>query len=190
MARHFVLTGGIGSGKTTAGEHFGEFGADVISADGAGHRVLSPGGEAAEGVAARWPEAVRDGVIDRPALAGIVFGDQAELDELERLTHPAIRRRVADEVARSTAPVVMVETPVPHIVRQGWPRIVVDAPEATRAERLTARGMSTEDVAARIARQPTRGEWLALADVVVDNSGDPAHLEDECRRVWEWITGR
>jgi dephospho-CoA kinase len=190
MQRGFILTGGIGSGKTAAGLVFERLGADVISADEAGHVVLAPGGEAATAVSERWPHVVVDGAIDRGALAAIVFADSGELAALEAMTHPAIARRLGDAVAVASAEVVMIETPIGTIFGAGWPRIVVDAPDDLRLSRLGLRGMIEADALARMAHQPSRGEWLAMADLVVDNSGTVDDLESDCRRVWEWITDR
>jgi dephospho-CoA kinase len=190
VPRRFVLTGGIGSGKSAAASLFRDLGAEVISADEAGHAVLAPGGEAVAAVAERWPDVVGDAGIDRAALAEIVFADPAELAALEASTHPLIARRVAAAVEASPAEVVMVETPIPSVVAEGWPRIVVDAPEPLRVERLRRRGMSDQDIRGRMSNQPSRGEWLAEADLVVDNSGDLDALRDECGRVWAWITAR
>lgn len=188
MQLRFILTGGIGSGKSAAAEVFRGLGAEVISADEAGHAVLAPGGEAAGPVARRWPEAVRGGVIDRAALAALVFSNPEALAKLESLTHPAIASRVLASADATNARVVIVETPVARVVGEGWPRIVVDAREEIRLERLRDRGIGEDDIRARMARQPTRGEWLAMADYVIDNSGTLAELRAECQLVWGRIT--
>ena len=85
---------------------------------------------------------------------------------------------------------VIVEVPLAReFLGPGWTKVVVDAPEATRRERLAARGMPPEEVSRRIAAQPTGEEWLAFADHVIDNGGDPGHLEAECVRVWSLLIG-
>ncbi|MBU1494414.1 MAG: dephospho-CoA kinase [Actinobacteria bacterium] len=192
MTAHALLSGGIGSGKSTASAVFVSLGAAVVSADAAGHLVLAPGGEAEAAVAARWPEAVVGGVIDRGALGRLVFSEPGGLLELEAITHPAIARVVASEVeAAGEAPLILVEVPLPiDVLGEGWPRIVVDAPEDLRIFRLRLRGMEPEEIAGRMAVQPRRGEWLALADHVIDNSGGPDELAAECRRVWTALVGR
>lgn len=183
-----LLGGGIGSGKSAAGSVFVLLGASVLSADRVAHRVLEPGGEAEAAVAARWPEAVSDGRIDRSRLARIVFEDHAARAELEGLTHPAIARLLAEEVAATPGRVVMVEVPLPvDLLGPGWRWVVVDAPDSLRLARLVARGMSREEARSRMAAQPTREQWLARAELVVDNSGDWQLLEEGCRRAWEVI---
>lgn len=191
MTAHALLSGGIGSGKSTAAAVFESLGAVVVSADSAGHRVLAPGGEAADAVASLWPAAVVGGVIDRRALGRLVFAERRSLLELEAITHPAIARLVRAEVeAAGDAPLILVEVPLPSdLLGPGWPRIVVDAPEDVRIFRLRLGGMEPAEIAGRMAVQPLRAEWLALADHVIDNSGGPDELAAECRRVWEALVG-
>ncbi len=191
MTGHALLSGGIGSGKSTAAAVFVSLGAVVVSADDAGHRVLGPGGAAEAAVGARWPDAVVDGVIDRRALGRLVFGEQQGLRELEAITHPAISEAIGAEVeAAAGAPLILVEAPLPiDVLGAGWPRVVVDAPEDVRIFRLRLRGMEPDEIAGRMAVQPFREEWLALADYVIDNSGGPDELTAECRRVWTALVG-
>jgi len=180
-----LLGGGIGSGKSAAAALLSAMGAAVLSADRAAHRVLEPDGPAAAAVSARWPAAVVEGRIDRRALAAIVFRDGAALAELELITHPAIARLLAEAVARVDARVVVVEMPLPiDLLGPGWRWVVVDAPDEVRLARLEARGMGREEAVRRMGAQPTRDEWLARAELVVDNGGDVAHLEAEC--AWAW----
>lgn len=188
MERHYLLTGGIGSGKSTAAQVFETLGAFVVSADRVGHAVIAPGGAAFEEVAERFPEAVVGGEIDRPALAERVFADKAELRALEEMTHPAIRAEIDRMIAGKTE-VVMVEVPlITDFFGPEWKRIVVDAPTEIRIQRLLDRGMARDDIDARLAVQPSRGEWLEVADLVVDNRSDLTTLERECRAVWGRIT--
>jgi dephospho-CoA kinase len=191
MTTRALLSGGIGSGKSAAAAVFGELGGAVISADTAGHRVLEPGGLAEAEVAERWPAAVVDGRIDRRALGRIVFSKPGNLADLESITHPAIRRLILAEVDEAgEVPLVMVEVPLPlDFLGAGWVRVVVDAPEEQRIFRLRLRGMDPEEIAGRMAVQPNRDEWLAMADHVIDNSQDLEHLQDECGRVWRVLVG-
>lgn len=182
-----VLGGGIGSGKSAAAAVFAELGAVVISADEAGRDVLAPGGPVTAAVADRWPQAtLPGGSVDRAALARIVFADPAELHELEQITHPAILDCVARRVQQAwDAPAVVVEIPLPgDWLGPGWSRLVVDAPDDVRVERLLARGMTRAEIARRMSMQPTRLEWLEAADHVIDNGSDLIHLGAECRRAW------
>jgi dephospho-CoA kinase len=189
-ASGILLTGGIGSGKSTAAGMLAARGAAVVSADDAAREVLEPGGAAWTAVAVRWPEAVSEGKIDRRRLAEIVFGEAASLAELEAITHPEIRRVILARIELAAgAPLVVVEVPLPtDPVDRGWPVVVVDAPDETRRARLVERGMSLDDVRARMAVQPSRSEWLGAADRVLDNGGDLAALDAACGRLWRDLT--
>ncbi len=123
--------------------------------------MLEPGGEAAGAVAARWPGVVVGGRIDRSALAAVVFADAAARAELEAITHPAIARLLAAQVAEAAGEVVLVEMPLPiDLLGPGWRWVVVDAPDEVRLARLVARGMEAGDAARRMAAQPSRADWL------------------------------
>jgi len=189
-AARSYLGGGIGSGKSTAAALFSALGAAVLSADRAAHAVLEPRGEAAGAVAVRWPGVVVGGRIHRSALAAVVFADAAARAELETITHPAIARLLAAQVAEAAGEVLLVEMPLPiALLGPGWRWVVVDAPDDSRLARLVARGMTAGDAARRMDAQPSRADWLARADLVVDNGAGLAHLDAECRRAWDIIRG-
>ena len=183
-----LLTGGIGAGKSAVGELLRARGALVIDADEVGHRVLDPGGAGFEAVAATWPSVVVDGVINRGRLADIVFQDPAELERLERFTHVAIRQSIADLIGRSAARVVVVEVPLlTDFMGAGWLRVVVDTNIELRTSRLLERGMDADDATRRIAAQPSRVEWQAAADVLIDNSGDFDALVQQVDALWDQL---
>jgi dephospho-CoA kinase len=183
-----LLTGGIGAGKSVVGELLRARGALVIDADEIGHRVLDPGGACFEAVAATWPSVVVDGVINRGRLADIVFRDPAELERLERFTHVAIRQSIADLIGRSAARVVVVEVPLlTEFMGAGWLRVVVDTDIELRTSRLLGRGMDADDATRRIAAQPSRVEWQAAADVLIDNSGDFDALVQQVDALWDQL---
>ena len=186
-----LLCGGIGSGKSEVAGMLARRGITVIHADGIGHAVLEPEGEAFRDVAERWPPTVVDGHIDRGRLASVVFGDPTELRMLESITHPHIRARIERilEGVEPGAPVVVELPLLADLLGPGWARAVVDAPDHVRLERLRARGMDDAGIKARMAAQPGREAWLAAADVVVDNRGTPAELEREVDRLVRWMAG-
>jgi dephospho-CoA kinase len=184
-----LLTGGIGSGKSSVGEMLRARGAQVIDADEIGHRVLESGGEAYARVAGQWPAVLVDGAIDRKRLADIVFRDREALEMLEGITHEAIRRRVRDLIAGSLHRLIVVEVPLlTDFMGAGWIRVVVDADRQTRMDRLRARGLDHEDVARRMAAQPDREDWLAAADFVIDNRGNSDDLEEQVEALWRRLT--
>jgi len=186
-----LLLGGIGSGKSTAAAWFGSQGAFVISADLVARDVLAPGTHGESTVLAMWPEAASaSGGIDRTALGRIVFADPAELAALESIVHPETRIAIRDAVDAHPDHLVVVEM---ALLREwfddSWLRIVVDAPDDLRIARTLEREpvMTESDVRQIMGRQPTRSQWLAAADFVIDNSGDRNALESQCATVWEWL---
>lgn len=189
------LTGGIGSGKSTVSARLAERGAVIIDADAIAREVQQPGSPVLDELVARFgPEVLaEDGSLDRPALARIAFADAEALAALNEIVHPAIGREVNRRILeqRETDNVVVLDIPLlvenPREGLQGT--IVVDVPEEVQVERLVRfRGFDEADARARIARQATREQRLARADVVIDNSGAPEDLEPQIERLWAWLT--
>lgn len=191
MSHYIVgLTGGIGSGKTTAANLFAGLGVEVVDTDAIAHQLTGPGGAAMPALRLAFgPEVVRvDGGLDRPAMRGRVFADAAERVRLEGLLHPLIRR---EALARCVAaPSSYVVLAVPLLVESGAYRehcdrvLVIDCDEAVQVARVRARsGLAEAEVRAVMAAQAGRAERLAAADDVVCNDGDPAALAGEVTRL-------
>ena len=181
---HWLLCGGIGSGKSEVRRLLAEGGVHTIDADAVGHSVLLE--EGLTPVAKRWPGVVLEGQISRETLARIVFDDPDELAALEAITHPLIFGRIQAELEGFSGPAV-VEVPLLDTTL-GLPRMVVDADEETRLQRAIGRGASREDVERRMTSQPDRGAWLAAADMVVPNHGTLEDLADTVSRLATWLT--
>jgi dephospho-CoA kinase len=176
--RRWVLSGGIGSGKSAVLRLLDDRGIRTINADQVGHDVLDA--EAFDMVSARWPHVVRGAGIDRSALARIVFSDATELSALEEITHPIIFGRI-EVLLEGFADLAVVELPL-STGFEGWSRMVVDADDSMRTQRAVARGMLPGDVMARMQSQPSREEWLATADLVIPNHGTFEELEQTVDR--------
>jgi len=168
--RRIILTGGIGSGKSYVAARLSRRGWYVIEADRIGHNVLEPGGEAFDEVVGRWPSVLAGGIIDRAALAEIVFSDPDDLAELEGITHPAIRSSILEQAAANSGNTV-VEIPLLRDWFAGWPVVVVVAPHEVRVSRLRDRGMADTDIVARMQNQPSEEHWRAAADYLIVNDG-------------------
>lgn len=182
--RQWVLCGGLASGKSTVRRIIERHGLSTIDSDSIGHEVLEVHGAAHDSVARRWPAVVGEGGrIDRARLAAVVFGDRAELDELESLTHPHIFDTIGATVEQIDGSVVVEIPLLEHGLGAGWSRIVVDAGLSTRFERAVARGTTADDVRARLAAQPSREEWLAAADVVIPNHSSEGELASTVARL-------
>jgi dephospho-CoA kinase len=192
MADVWVVTGGIGSGKSTITETLGELGAKIIDADRLGHDILDPDGPAFRAVAERWPSVVERGRVDRSRLGRIVFSDPEALRELEAITHPAIAAEIARSIAAAGDVTVVVEVSVTKdIVGAGWLRtIVADLEDDVRRERLVARGMNDDDIERRMAVQPGRDGWRARGRWIVSTAGSRDEVAERVRTLWEDAIGR
>lgn len=177
------LTGGIGSGKSAAAQHFASLGAGVIDTDAISHALTAPGGRALPLLRERFGPGVlgHDGALDRTALRQRVFANPEERHALEEILHPMIRAEVADALASNRQAYVIVV--VPLLVETGAYRslcrrvVVVDCSEQTQIDRTMRRSrLSAEQVGAIMSAQATRAQRLALADDVIDNDGTLEHL--------------
>ena len=184
------LTGGIGSGKSTVAGLLAQRGARVVDADRIAREVVQPGTPGLAAVVAEFGEGVLapDGSLDRPALAGLVFGDPAARARLDAVVHPLVRARAAALVAEAPADAVVVQD-VPLLVETGQAGsydlvLVVETDPDTRVARLVDRGLTVEDARARIASQATDEQRRAVADVVLRNDGDRAALEAQVESFW------
>ena len=184
------LTGGIGSGKSEVSRLLREHGAVVVDADMLAREVVAPGSEGLAAVVDAFGPDVLDaeGGLDRVAMAGRVFADPEARARLEAVIHPRVRAGAAEIEAEAwrADPAVVVVHDVPLLVETGQQDrfdlvLVVDAEPGVQRDRLVRlRGMDEDDARARIAAQASREQRLAVADVVIDNSGT---LEDLAQRV-------
>jgi dephospho-CoA kinase len=183
------LTGGIGSGKSTVARALAERGAVVIDADVLARDVVEPGTPGLEAVVARFGADVLtgEGRLDRAALAGLVFDDEAARADLNGIVHPLValetQRRVA---AAPPGSVVVMDVPLlVEAARGGYDLVVVvETPPEVRVDRLVARGMEREDARRRMAAQASDADRRAVADVVLDNSGSESELLRQVDDLW------
>jgi len=189
------LTGGIGSGKSTVSALLEVKGAVIVDADRIVRELQQPGEPVFEAmVEAFGPGIVAgDGTLDRQAVADLVFGDEEKLQQLNGIVHPAVGARMAERLAALAGTDTVVILDVPLLV-EGKGRydtagtIVVDVDPELAVRRLVEhRGFDEADARARMARQASREDRLALADVVVDNSGTVEDLEHQVDHLWQRI---
>ncbi|MEZ5119282.1 MAG: dephospho-CoA kinase [Candidatus Nanopelagicales bacterium] len=193
--RRIGLTGGIGSGKSTVSAMLADLGAHVIDADTIAREVVAPGTDGlAALVEAFGPDILTsDGSLNRAALADRAFADESARARLNAITHPRIAARTAELMRKIPENAVLVHD-VPLLVEVGLQDaydmvLVVDAPDDVRVRRLLERGLDEQDARARIAAQATREQRLAVADVVLDNSGSLGDLREQVERAWTTIAG-
>jgi dephospho-CoA kinase len=191
------LTGGIGSGKSAVSSRLAARGAVVIDSDVLAREVVAKGTDGLAEVVAAFGDGVltAEGELDRPALGRIVFGDEPARRKLEAIIHPRVRARSAEIEAQSAADAIVVHD-IPLLVETGQADkfdlvLVVDVPGDVQVERLTSqRGMADAEAKQRIASQASREDRLAVADVVVDNSGTLADLDRRVDEVWATVAQR
>ncbi len=182
------LTGPIGCGKSTVAGMLGELGAVVIDADVLAREVTAPGQPTLAAIRQRFGDGVFEpsGVLDRAALADIVFTDGSALRDLEAIVHPAVRTRIEERLERARRegdPFVVIEAI--KLVEGGlaqrcdevW---LIDCPADVQRERLIARGMAPHDMARRLATQgPDLAERLApQAQRRIDAGGSRESLRE------------
>lgn len=187
------LTGGMGAGKSEALAALERLGAQTLSTDAAVHELLA-GSEIGALIAERFgDEAAPGGMVDRGALAAVVFEQPAEREWLEGVLWPLVGQRVIEWRAGVAAlepspPAAVVE--VPLLFESGMDAvfdhtIAVVADDDLRAERMAARGhRGTEG---RDARQLTQDEKAARASFAVRNEGTIEELEEQLRLVLDRI---
>jgi len=190
------LTGGIASGVTLVAGMFRELGARVIEADQVSRDVVRPGTDAFRAIVEAFGPAVvaSDGTLDRRRLGRIVFDDPAARARLNAITHPAIRRRIWDEIEaiRRTSPEATVIVDIPLLLDTSGPEtfdldavIVVRATPELQMSRMTARdGLSREEAQRRLDAQRPVALKAADADWVIDNTGSIADTRRQVEALW------
>jgi dephospho-CoA kinase len=183
------LTGGIGSGKSEVAKVFAELGALVIDSDALAREAVAAGSEGLRAIAARWPESVAGGTLDRAALARIVFDDAAARAELNAIVHPLVRRLALEREARAAAgQLVIREAPLlfeGDFYKSCDANVLVVAPPEVRIARAMARsGLSRADVERRIAAQIAPERARELADYTLENDGTLEELRAKATELY------
>jgi dephospho-CoA kinase len=193
------LTGGIGSGKSTAARFLAQLGAEVIDLDKVGNEALKKGKNSYKKAVREFGETIlgKDGEIDRAKLGGIVFKDRKALKLLNNIVHPEIDKTVAEKTwqfrHRGIKVVVleaaaMLEAEKAWQVDEVW---VTIAPEKVVLERLKQRsGYNEVEVKARIHSQMTNEERIKRARVVINNDGTLDNLKTRIKVEWNKLLTR
>ena len=193
--RIIALTGGIGAGKSLVAQYFSELGARVVDADQLSRVAIERGSEGFDEVLLRFGESIlRDGDIDRKALAEIVFADASARADLEAIIHPRVRELFSDVVA-DLAPDETLIYEIPLLVESNAAAnfdlvITVEADLEIRKERLRKRGMFISEIERRMAAQASREEREAQADHIIINDGDEDALLRSVENLWEDLPGQ
>ena len=177
-----ALTGSIGMGKSTVAAMFERAGIPVFDADSEVRRLQGEGGRLVGPIGALFPQATKDGRIDRDALSRAVIGNPAALAKLEALVHPEVRAaRDRFIAANQDAPIIVFD--IPLLFETGGEAnadkvVVVSAPAGVQRERVLARpGMTAAKLNGILARQMPDADKRARADFVVDTGGELEETE-------------
>ena len=182
------VTGGIGSGKTAATDHFHSLGITIVDADLASRVIVEPGREALAKIEAHFGKEViaADGTLDRRALREIVFNNPDERKWLEQLTHPLIGQEIVRQIQNSQSPYTILASPL--LLESGQSQLaqrvlLIDVPEDLQIKRTTARDDTTEEgVRAIMNAQMPREERRKKADDIIVNDKDLDHLHREVEK--------
>ena len=183
------LTGGIGAGKSEVAAIFARLGEFVVDTDAIAREVVALNSDGLRDIARVWPAVVRNGELDRGALADIVFGDPGARERLNALLHPHIRRIALEREAHAATGQLLVHV-VPLLFETGYDRLVdqsvlVVAPLERRIARVVERDKVDEArVRARVAAQIEPSSARLNANFIINNDRDVEHLEAQARAVY------
>ncbi|UDF31421.1 UNVERIFIED_ORG: dephospho-CoA kinase [Roseateles sp. XES5] len=189
------LTGSIGTGKSTTAAMFHDLGVPVHDADATVHDLYR--GEAVAPVAQKFPEALKDGVIDRKALSAVLAQSPERFGELEAIIHPLVRARENAFVARERnngTPLVLLD--IPLLFESGGEsrvdKVVVVScdPETQRARVLARPGMTEEKFALILSRQMPDAEKRRRADFIIDTGRGLEAAREQVKEIIGTLTGR
>ncbi|MCX6418837.1 MAG: dephospho-CoA kinase [Actinobacteria bacterium] len=191
------LTGGVGAGKSTVSGLLADHGAVIVDGDAIAHAVVEPGTSGFQQILDAFGDEVLyyDGMLDRKALAALVFRDDVARKQLEGIIHPLVRQQSDLMTALADDDAIVVHD-VPLLAETGRLDpydviVVVDAPADVRISRLLqSRGWDVSTAQARINAQASREDRLAIADDVIVNTGDLGDLKDEVDQLWQRLVTR
>ena len=194
-----ALTGNIAAGKSTVVALFKSWGAGIVDADQVVRDLQRPGTEVFQQIVKRFGKEILTpgGEIDRPALRRLILADTRARSDLNGIVHPAVRAQRDTLVAAARAAGArIVIADIPLLFEAADPAefdavVLVDAPEATRLNRLvTMRGLPLEDAERLMAAQQPSAGKRPRSQFVIDNDGDRAQLERRTRDVWLALEAR
>lgn len=192
------VTGGIGSGKSTASRMLGELGAEVIDADQVGHKIYLPDTPAWREIVEAFGDEVLapDRTINRAKLGPIVFSEPHALETLNKITHGKIYAFIQGQIdyirLQQLANVVVVEAAI--LLEAGWRSLVdqlwvVAASEEVVIERLQkSKNMPEDQARSRLAAQLSNEERIAQADRVLWNNRGLSELRQVVAEAWRALT--
>jgi dephospho-CoA kinase len=185
-----ALTGGIGSGKSAAGDFFEDLGAVVVDADQLARDVIERGTEGFDELVVTFGDDIlSNGILDRKKLGLIVFADEQARKKLEEIIHPRVQAAF-DEIVQDSPQGAVIVYQIPILVETaGRERfdyvIAVEATLENRIARLKERGMKGYEIEARMKVQASDAQRAEIADAVFNNDGDSDQLLRQVENIYE-----
>jgi len=184
------LTGNIATGKSVVRRMLEHLGAYTIDADALTHRAYAKGAPGYQKVIDNFGKWLinKDGEIDRSKLGNLVFHDKDAMMQLETIAHPLVRQATEILIKRSIQPVIVIEAikllegDLRNVCDSIW---VTNAPEQIQVERLMRkRGMSREQATERTHMQSAQSAKVAVANIVITNTGSYDTLWKQVSAAW------
>jgi len=190
-----ALTGGIGSGKTMVGEIFAELGALVVDSDQLAREVVERGSKGFDLIVTEFgDEILKNGDLDRAALASLIFKDPKKRAKLEEITHPLIRQSFAKIVSSAGSDSIIINQ-IPLLVESKHDYkfdhvITISASEKIRTERLIKRGLTLTQIEQRMKAQATDTQREVISDTVLVNDKSEQELLAQVEKVWDSLKNK
>ncbi|PSU47080.1 dephospho-CoA kinase [Photobacterium frigidiphilum] len=179
------LTGGIGSGKTTVANLFGDYGIDIIDADIIAREVVEPNTTGLNAIVDKLGADIllTDGTLDRSKLRNAIFNQQQLKDWLNGLLHPLIREKMLSNISKATSPYCLLVVPLMvenNLQTMTHRLLVVDVDESVQIKRTQTRdNVAPEHVKKILMAQASRQNRNAAADDIISNNGNSAELKNK-----------
>lgn len=176
------LTGGIASGKTQATNFFKDLGVFVVDADEISRNISAPGTSAYAAICKKFAQFCLDGILDRKALREEIAKNPVAKKWLEELLHPQITTKIKLDLANPSGAYKILSSPLllelPNLKKITDRILLIDIPESLQIMRATQRdNVSKAEIEAIMKIQMPRAQKLALADDIIDNSGNLTKLK-------------
>ena len=163
-----IITGPIGSGKSTVLAIIKNLGYNTIDLDQVSRTILT-NEESKEFLSENFPMSIVDNEVSRKEIANIVFNNKSKLEKLENYLHPKIMNNL-NEIINKNDGVTFVEVSAPKNIHKDFQTMVIWSPEEQRIKRLQTRGMELEDIINRIKSQPKDDWWFSIGNVIKNDN--------------------
>ncbi len=174
-----IVTGPIGSGKSTVLSIIKKLGYNTVDLDEVSASILISD-ESKEFLLENFPTSIVDNEVSRKKIADIVFNNKLQLEKLEKYLHPKILNNL-NEIIYKNQGITFVEVSAPKNIHKDLHTIVIWSPEEQRIKRLKNRGMELEDIKNRINSQPNDDWWFSIGNVIKNDNLN--HLDNEIKEL-------